>query len=159
MRNNEKYDKETVKIAVEKAKSYSDVFRNLGLKINGGSYKWLKTLITRHNLDVSHFISPQELFVMTRVKAQRSHSIETYDTKELLCGDRIKANKLKAFLLHHNVPYICNVCKLSEWLGEPITLDIDHIDENCLNNKLVNLQFLCPNCHRQKTQSKSRGGR
>ena len=33
----------------------------------------------------------------------------------------------------------------------PLRLDIDHKDGDPLNNKLDNLQFICPNCHRQKT--------
>jgi 5-methylcytosine-specific restriction endonuclease McrA len=31
-------------------------------------------------------------------------------------------------------------------------LDIDHIDGNHLNNDMTNLQTLCANCHRLKTQ-------
>jgi hypothetical protein len=31
-------------------------------------------------------------------------------------------------------------------------LDIDHIDGNHLNNDMANLQTLCANCHRLKTQ-------
>lgn len=32
-------------------------------------------------------------------------------------------------------------------MGEPIPLQLDHIDGNHTNNKLENLQILCPNCH------------
>jgi Zn finger protein HypA/HybF involved in hydrogenase expression len=41
----------------------------------------------------------------------------------------------------------CNKCKLSEWLGEPLTLEIDHMDGNNRNNFRENLEALCPNCH------------
>lgn len=33
--------------------------------------------------------------------------------------------------------------------GLPLTLEVDHIDGDFLNNILTNLRFLCPNCHRQ----------
>ena len=45
--------------------------------------------------------------------------------------------------------YLCSICGLSEWNSTPITLTIDHIDGNYLNNKELNLRFLCPNCHSQ----------
>ncbi len=35
------------------------------------------------------------------------------------------------------------------WQGLPLTLDVDHIDGECMNNCADNLRFLCPNCHRQ----------
>ena len=41
----------------------------------------------------------------------------------------------------------CNRCKLSEWLGEKLTLEVEHIDGNHSNNERKNLEALCPNCH------------
>lgn len=40
-------------------------------------------------------------------------------------------------------------CGMSEWLGKPITLHVDHVDGNSDNNVLSNVRFLCPNCHSQ----------
>lgn len=45
--------------------------------------------------------------------------------------------------------YKCYECGVSEWNVKEITLDIHHIDANHKNNLPENLQFLCPNCHRQ----------
>ena len=42
---------------------------------------------------------------------------------------------------------ICECCGLSEWLGRPITLEVDHIDGDNMNNLDSNLRLLCPNCH------------
>jgi HNH endonuclease len=44
-------------------------------------------------------------------------------------------------------PYKCEKCNNSEWLNELIVLEVHHIDGNSKNNKLNNLQLLCPNCH------------
>ena len=33
------------------------------------------------------------------------------------------------------------------WLGRPLSLTIDHIDGDFLNNLADNLRFLCHNCH------------
>lgn len=41
----------------------------------------------------------------------------------------------------------CNSCGIFEWMGSPISLEIDHIDGNNKNNSRDNLEGLCPNCH------------
>ena len=41
----------------------------------------------------------------------------------------------------------CEDCGLTEWKNQPIPLEAHHIDGNKCNNKLENLQLLCPNCH------------
>jgi Zn finger protein HypA/HybF involved in hydrogenase expression len=41
----------------------------------------------------------------------------------------------------------CNKCTLSEWMGEPLTLELEHIDGNHHNNERKNIEALCPNCH------------
>ncbi len=43
--------------------------------------------------------------------------------------------------------FSCNRCKLFDWLGQPITLEVEHKDGNKLNNSRENLEALCPNCH------------
>jgi hypothetical protein len=43
--------------------------------------------------------------------------------------------------------FTCDHCKLKEWYGLPITLELDHIDGNNKNNSRINLHALCPNCH------------
>ncbi len=41
----------------------------------------------------------------------------------------------------------CNKCGLGEWLGDKITLELEHKDGNHFNNHRDNLEMLCPNCH------------
>lgn len=45
--------------------------------------------------------------------------------------------------------YKCRLCGIADWLGNPLTLDIDHVDGVVTNNLPANLRLLCPNCHRQ----------
>ena len=44
-------------------------------------------------------------------------------------------------------PKQCEICKNTEWLKQPIKLQVHHIDGDNTNNNLENLQLLCPNCH------------
>ena len=43
----------------------------------------------------------------------------------------------------------CVKCGISEWLGKPIVLEIDHKDGDNNNDVRENLEALCPNCHSQ----------
>lgn len=42
----------------------------------------------------------------------------------------------------------CEICGLiNEWNGKPLVLQLHHINGNHTDNRLENLQILCPNCH------------
>lgn len=41
----------------------------------------------------------------------------------------------------------CERCNNTEWLGQPIKLEVHHINGDKRDNTLENLQLLCPNCH------------
>lgn len=41
----------------------------------------------------------------------------------------------------------CEQCGITQWLGQPINLEVHHIDFNHQNNNEENLILLCPNCH------------
>lgn len=65
----------------------------------------------------------------------------------------IQSNKIRKKLLEEGYKeYRCECCGLTEWLEEPIPLELHHKDGNRFNNDLDNFQLLCPNCH-AKTDS------
>jgi hypothetical protein len=41
----------------------------------------------------------------------------------------------------------CNHCGLDEWLGQKITLELEHKDGDHYNDNRSNVELLCPNCH------------
>lgn len=48
----------------------------------------------------------------------------------------------------------CSICGISEWNGKNLSMDVDHIIPISRGgtDSYSNLQYLCPNCHRQKTE-------
>ena len=51
--------------------------------------------------------------------------------------------------LKNNVEYECSECKIRDWNGKEIVLQIEHNDGNPKNNTVDNIRWLCPNCHTQ----------
>lgn len=43
----------------------------------------------------------------------------------------------------------CEICSNTSWMGQPIPLEIDHIDGNPENSARENFRLVCPNCHAQ----------
>ena len=65
----------------------------------------------------------------------------------------IQSNKVRKKLLEEGYKeHRCECCGLTEWLNEPISLELHHKDGNRNNNELDNYELLCPNCH-AKTSS------
>lgn len=66
----------------------------------------------------------------------------------LVCGKsrrNIKIRLLRAGILENR----CCECGLAEWQGQPLTVQIDHINGVRDDHRLANLRMLCPNCHSQ----------
>lgn len=52
----------------------------------------------------------------------------------------------------------CEQCGLSEWHGRPLMMALHHVNGDRLDNRLENLELLCPNCHSQTTTFSGRNG-
>lgn len=75
--------------------------------------------------------------------------------------DSLKYGRLRERILYEQNEK-CNKCGLKDWLGEPITLELEHKDGDNKNNSRDNLEMLCPNCHSQTKTWRGRntkGGR
>ena len=60
----------------------------------------------------------------------------------------IQKNKVRIKLLEEGIkPHKCENCGLEEWMGQPIPVELHHVDGDKTHNELSNYQLLCPNCH------------
>lgn len=131
---------------VANSRSMYGVLEALGIKLAGGSFSHYKKRIVGLGLSMEHF-SGQAWNKGLKSPAKRS-------SESILVlregGRRQKAHFLVRALIEMGVEHCCSKCgQKPEWLGNPLTLDVDHINENWLDDRIENLRFLCPNCHSQ----------
>lgn len=67
-----------------------------------------------------------------------------HNVKLRLLGEGLKRNR-------------CERCGLTEWRGEPLSMALHHLNGDGLDNRIENLQLLCPNCHSQTENFAGRG--
>jgi hypothetical protein len=68
----------------------------------------------------------------------------------LVDGRAVNRGHLKGRLLGAGLKQgRCEACGIDEWRGEPLSLALHHVNGDGQDNRLENLQLLCPNCHSQ----------
>jgi hypothetical protein len=149
MSKHRKYTKELLEPLVKQARSVAQVARMLGMPLDGGSATHLKNVIIREGLDMSHFAG------QAWNRGGISHTKKT--PEQILINGyerRPEASKTRRAMIESGIPYICVKCNTGpEHDGEPLVLEIDHINNDWSDNRKENVQFMCPNCHSQKTMS------
>ena len=121
--------------------SLIEVCRKANIVPTTGNYNTLKRIISKNNIDISHFKRISGLF-------HEKKDITQYLKK----GVNVSSFKLKNKLLNEGIKeHKCEnpLCGLTEWQGKPIPLELHHINGDNTDNRLENLQLLCPNCHAQ----------
>lgn len=79
-----------------------------------------------------------------------------YSQEQIFKIGFVSSSQLRKYFREYGTDYCCSKCQASEWLGEPLTLELDHKNGDRMNNSIANLRWLCPNCHSQTETFKSR---
>ena len=138
---NRNYSLEEFQQICDESESVREVVQKLGYAPNGGgTAARIKRDIENNNIDISHFTGQAHTKNIGKYKTP----IEDYLTNKV----KITSHKLRLRLLKEGIfEYKCACCGNSEWLGQPIPLELHHKDGNKDNNNLDNLELRCPNCH------------
>lgn len=135
--------KEYLESLVKASTTFSQVLKALGYHERGGRpWNNLKKRLEELNIDISHF----------KGKAHGTSQTKKYELLDILCENSTYSNNrsLKNRLLKEGLKENkCEICGITEWLGNPISLQLHHINGVNNDNRLQNLQLLCPNCHSQ----------
>ncbi|MFB7354666.1 HNH endonuclease signature motif containing protein [Streptomyces gardneri] len=146
---------ECLRAAVTNAMSFADVMRTLGLPVTDQNHRRVRRRVAELSLDTSHF--KRRTWGTVRVAAPKSIAATVFRVRPE-GSSRENRDRLHRALTEVGVPYHCVECgNEGAWRGRTITLQIDHINGNWLDNRRENLRYLCPNCH-SMTATWCRGG-
>lgn len=133
---------------VNNSLSLAEVARQLGYQPSGGVHRWLTAHIRRLEIDTSHFKGQG----WSRGVRRPGTGFKKRPLDEILVQNSpvISSAPLRRRLLDEGLKEArCEICGLSEWMGQPIGLQLDHVNGDHTDNRLENLRLLCPNCHSQ----------
>ena len=141
--------------AVAEAVSVTGALQALGRPSTSRQRDLWRQWVAEDGMDTSHFLGQAHQRGRPSSTSKRAEDILIrHDGKH-----RTKSTLLRRALRDVGVPQQCARCGVEpEWLGKPMTLEIDHVNGDWRDNRQDNLRLLCPNCH-AVTATWCRGGR
>ncbi len=134
-----RYTEAELREVVARSRTMTEVLRHFGLRPAGGNHKllrrWLET--------VGYLVRPLRRHTAARCGGSRS-PLEAV----LVPGSTYQRGQLKQRLYDAGLKQrACELCgQGEEWRGRRMSLILDHINGVADDNRLENLQIVCPNC-------------
>ena len=137
------WDLNQIKEAVKDSINYTEVLEKLQIPRQGNNSSTLKRILKENNIDYSHFTGRAREY-----KKKEETPISDYlSNKVKITSSKLKDKLIKSGLKENK----CENpgCGINSWHGKPIICQLHHINGDHNDNRLENLQILCPNCHSQ----------
>lgn len=130
---------------VNRCSNPAQVLEELGLNAGSGNYVTLKKYCKKFGIEI----------VLGKSKRVKRRPILEMFTKDC----EIARHHIKRRIIKDNlIPYECAKCKnKGEWDNKPLSLQLEHKNGVNNDNRLENLEFLCPNCHSQTDSYAGKG--
>lgn len=134
---------ERVVFACKTSQSMAEAARKLNCHLNTFSRYAKKYGVYKPNMGLKGCKRPKRSKIKTKDILKNKCYCQTFKLKNRLLDEGIKEHR-------------CELCGRITWNGKPISLELHHVDGNPYNNRLRNLKILCPNCHAQTDNYRSK---
>ncbi|WP_448318977.1 HNH endonuclease signature motif containing protein [Streptomyces sp. CO7] len=152
-----KWSRQILQDAVSGSRTMAEVLQRLGLDRVGDNHTYISRRLRLYGIDTSHL--DRSSHPSARVPRQR-HPDWPLVLQEPETARRIRNSTLHSAMIAAGIPERCSDCgNPGEWEGEPLKLEIDHVNGDWRDNRLQNLRYLCPNCHATTDTYRGRGKR
>lgn len=149
-----KYDQAYLAKLTTQVQSYWELLTLMGRPQTTGSLHYLQRKVKEFGISTTHFK------VLPSPGRRQSLTVGEILTSGRLSTRRESSERLRKAMVSVGVPYQCKLCgKDPIHRGQPLRLQVDHIDGNVFDNRIENLRFLCPDCHSQTDNYAGRGRR
>ena len=142
--NKVSYDKNKLEEIILTSFSYREVLTKLNKSKSGPQYKILRKYINKWNISIEHFDTHY------RLKETKKNGIKNFPIEHWLqVGSNIASSSLKEKIYKEGLKEReCEICgQGEEWMGQKMSLILDHINGVNDDNRLENLRIVCPNCN------------